>query len=360
MMQATTAILSYLFFTMFGVWLSLKPHKGGRRGWSLGAVIATYTVIKRFPIEFDFPSIPRTLSSVFSLFREDAFSELRETAGPDPVLLGLASHLVCFMVAHFSRRVYRSMHLQFDVHVSVWVIPLAVNLSHARLNGTFWLLYQVGCVGRFFPSVRQLRRGILYIGQLSIAPTVGEANAKVIAGSILANTIVFGIDSVVRVSRILPVASPHLFRLYPLVECMALCAFFTGAWCIFFPVFCAMQLSVSPHPSHQALFRHLMSRPTLAWHARTRDLWGHVMSDLDAFQIVQRWDFDYLLLERRRVFAAWLESLPVQWSALPGTHKLVVILPAVVFHATPYIMPMIGHMPGENEINLGSRRVSEL
>ncbi|KAF7301044.1 hypothetical protein MIND_00668200 [Mycena indigotica] len=188
---SNTIVLGYLLLTIVCVWLSLAPHnfKRRRRGWSVYAVLAVSAVIRMCPLDWTAPSLSSILSYAFSVVPQLCTHEL---------FFGLTSHLLCFLCAqlvfHLHQRLPPTHPDTVFVHMLIWVIPLAINMTSANLNRTFWLLYQTGCNIRTLPTVSQLRYGILRLHELCVLPsTLGQANKTIIHGSLLANLLIFGI-----------------------------------------------------------------------------------------------------------------------------------------------------------------------
>ncbi|KAJ7083152.1 hypothetical protein B0H15DRAFT_952168 [Mycena belliarum] len=256
------------------------------------------------------------------------------------LLLTLSSHSVCIL---FAVTLERLLKYVVSIPLLLWgilcetvLIPILIIGSTARLNWIFWFPWYWELSVRTLSFLDIVHR---LLPQLTLLWTAGLARPMV-SGPFLVHTATMGLRIIVLALYWMPCAMRSITRqlrwavlLDTLRACATVLAIFVGYWGVAFTAVQYRQLSPATQQLVWKSFLCAKSRAEL-W-----SVYSSLVGDYLKWKAIQTKDFPALFSTIWDFLVAIIKLCARTWGALACGHKLLIIVPALIFYCYFYLIP---------------------
>ncbi|KAJ7016576.1 hypothetical protein C8F04DRAFT_1160553 [Mycena alexandri] len=252
------------------------------------------------------------------------------------LLLGLATHCVCFIVFVILRRL-RRLASAIDPTSNypptfLFVFSTLMMASSPHFRSFVWLEYYTGYLAGIYPSVRQITwnasRLLSYLSSL-VASHLDES--LVIGGVTLAHAIAMSLRGSIRIASSLPFVAKVIFRKlsYP------------PLFCCFMGLCFGYSMSMQYDRLNPTVKQHLWQ-----WFSCPKSRASTRVTFLVLAQRHQQWksgqiaDFYELIPGFKYALVATFKASLEIWSNIPIPQKLLIAAPVIIFYGYLYIIPV--------------------
>ncbi|KAJ7083155.1 hypothetical protein B0H15DRAFT_1024279 [Mycena belliarum] len=258
------------------------------------------------------------------------------------ILLALASHSACILLViafeRFLAILFWFMWLPFfEIHL----IPIIVIGSTSKLNWIFWLSWY--WESSYNPiTVSQIQqRSHRLLAWFTLQGTGNTNSISMVVGPALVYAATMGLRTTIFAYLGTPRAARsiirHLSRRPMLLVSLQTCAFaLLFIICSFGFSFSALQYGVLAPATQQLIWKSFSCAKS---RAELRGVYQLLLSELLKWKATQIKDLPDLVLTLRALLFEVAKLCARTWGALPWGHKLLIIVPALMFHSYFYLIP---------------------